>query len=335
MPFGQDVNMQAPVQDAQVTVGHALSVIVSRLKAAHPSCDILDPIMEGELLLAHVLGMERWQLRIRHDYLLDSFQYQRVLELADRRAAGEPSAYILGSREFWSRNFLVTNHTLIPRPETELLVETALELVSAGELNSLPQDPLSYRTSKEGDQVRNDQDSSLFILDAGTGCGIIAITLALEIPGCSVVATDISMSALETAQRNIRAHHLWSKDRYRRRISLVNADWLSCFRTGPLFHLVVSNPPYIGTHESGTLSIQVIDHEPAQALFAGKDGLEAIRKLIRTVPSVLKPGGWFLCEIGFMQGETTKELASRYFDRVQIRKDLSGKDRLLTARIAP
>ncbi len=321
--------------DRQVTVGQALSTVVTRLKAAHPSSDILDPIMEGELLLAHVLDMERWQLRIRQDYLLDSFQYERVLELADRRVAGEPSAYIRGSKEFWSRNFLVTNHTLIPRPETELLVETALELVSAGELNSLPQHPSSCKTSKERDQDKDGNANALSILDAGTGGGIIAITLALEIPGCSVVATDISMPALETAQRNIRAHHLWSKDHGRTRISLVNADWLSCFRTGPLFHLVISNPPYIGTHESGTLSSQVIDHEPGQALFAGKDGLEAIRKLICTVPSVLKPGGWFLCEIGFMQGEITKELASRYFDRVEIRKDLSGKDRLLTARIAP
>lgn len=325
--------MQTPAEESQVTVGHALSVIVNRLKRADRCSDILDPILEAELLLAHVLGMERWQIRIRQDCLLDGLQYEKLLEFADRRVAGEPSAYILGSKEFWSRKFLVTNHTLIPRPETELLVETALELVSAGKFNSLPPHPSSCRAIHERDQDMGDKDSSLFILDAGTGCGIIAITLALEIPGCSVVATDISMPALETAQKNIRAHHLCGKDSATAQISLVNANWLSCFRTGQLFHIVVSNPPYIG--ESEPLSPQVAHYEPDQALFAGKDGLEAIRKLICTVPSVLKPGGWFLCEIGFMQGEIAKKLARRYFDRVEIRKDLSGKDRLLTARIAP
>ncbi len=260
--------------------------------------------MEAELLLAHVIGVKPWQLHVDPDRKIQKESVQQFEQLVARRSRQEPYAYITGYREFWSRQFRVTPQTLIPRPETELLVETALEIFSG-------------RTER-----------ALKVLDAGTGSGILAVTLALELPCSTVIASDLSLHALYTTRENVAAFNLLEK------VCLINASWLSFLRQVPYFDLVVSNPPYIAIHEKDTLSDDVLGYEPEMALFSGPDGLCAIRELLATVEHVLCPGGWFLCEIGSGQGQAAVEIATETgsFDKIEIKKDLAGHDRVLAAR---
>ena len=299
-----------------MTVRDALENAVLRFAeaggaASDPSA--ASPVFEAELLLAHILGIERWRLRCEPLRHLDSSQYASFSSFVDRRLNREPLAYILGEKEFWSRNFNVSTHTLIPRPETELIVETALHLAENGDLPS----------SQE-----NDCMPYPMILDAGTGSGILAVTLALEMPGAMVMASDISSGALEVAVHNIHSFGV------RNRVLPIYSNWCSCLEDRPFFDLVVSNPPYVGEHEKRFMERDVLDYEPALALFAMDDGLYAIRQLLEQVPSVLKPGGWFLCEIGYMQGKDIRQLvhADSRFSHVEIRKDLAGRDRMLAVR---
>ncbi len=285
-----------------VTIREALEDAASRFSLR----GIEEPLFEAELLLAHVLGLdERWRLRLDLMTPLDPSRYVSFFSLVDRRLAGEPVAYILGTREFWSRRFHVSSDTLIPRPETELIIETAMELISTGALHSCR-----------------------YILDAGTGSGILAVTLALEITGSVAIASDISFKALEVARMNILEYGLAG------RIGLVNSWWLSSFRLGPAFDLVVSNPPYIGENERYSLAREVRGYEPENALFSGPDGLDAVEGLLRDIPCFLNPGGWFLCEIGFMQGRRVLDLArsAGRFRRVEIKQDLAGIDRVLAVQ---
>ncbi len=301
-----------------VTVRHALSEAVRIFSSAGPASNLDEPVFEAEMLLSQVLSIDRWKLRIYPERRLTSQEYETFTDYVTRRFSGEPFAYIVGTREFWSRRFIVNPYTLIPRPETELIVEKALALVTEQAL------PASF------------SHEPLNILDVGTGSGILAITLALEIPGSSVIATDISLPALETTKKNLHLHGLAARDAASR-ISLINADWLSCFREQPMFDLVVSNPPYIGRDEVELMSHDVTRYEPHEALFSGQDGTDALRILIETVASVLKPGGWFLCEIGFRQGPAVLEIArsTGKFDRTAIKKDISGLERMLAARSLP
>lgn len=299
-----------------MTVRDALEDVVTRFSQAgsdKSGACMEDPVFEAELLLAHVLGIERWRLRLEPFRLINPLQYRSFFSLSHRRLQGEPSAYLLGIKEFWSRTFNVSHHTLIPRPETELIVETAIYLAENGAL------PVCQN---------HDRIPYPMIFDAGTGSGILAVTLALEIPGAMVIASDISFRALEVAVHNIYSF------RVRNRVLPVNCNWCACLRNKPFFDLVVSNPPYVGWHEKCFMEREVLDHEPVTALFAHGDGLDAIRELLEQVPSILKPGGWFLCEIGFMQGEEIRRLArenSRFSD-IEIKKDLAGRDRMLAVR---
>lgn len=285
----------------------------SRAGSGHADKCMESPVLEAELLLAHVLGVERWRLRSEHLRHLDLSQRRSFFSLVDRRIRGEPSAYLLGVKEFWSRTFCVSSHTLIPRPETELLVETALYIAENGDL-PLPAGHYSMPCP--------------MILDAGTGSGVLAVTLAIEIPGAMVIALDLSFSALEVALHNIHSFDVQNH------VLPVQSDWCSCLADMPFFDLVISNPPYVSRHEKAFLERDVLDYEPAHALFAHDNGMQAIVHLLEQVPLVLKPGGWFLCEIGFMQGEDVRQIvqADSMFDHVEIRQDLAGRDRMLMAR---
>ncbi len=296
-----------------MTVRQAISEAANRFSSS--ASDINAPVLEAEILLAHVLSTERWKIHLYPEHTLATGEYEHFSRLVTRRLSGEPCAYIIGRWEFWSRDFLVTPHTLVPRPETELIVETALSLTAEGRLSSCH------------------GHGPVTILDAGTGSGVLAVTLALEIAGASVTATDISMPALNTAKKNWRAYQDEGL-KVHSSVYLVNADWLSCFRREPIFDLVVSNPPYVGKDETELLSSGVLEYEPHEALFSGPDGLCALRHLIETVPDIMKPGGWFLCEIGFSQGDTAIELAQTCgkFDTMDIKKDIAGLDRVLVAR---
>lgn len=261
---------------------------------------IPQPRSDAEVLLAHALGLERLQLYLRHDQPLAGIELARFRDLVKRRAAREPTQYITGRQEFWSLELEVTPATLIPRPETEVMVEKALELI-------------------EGRPVH--------ILDLGTGSGAVALALAHEAPRISVVATDRSSEALLVAQRNARRHGLEA------RISFACMDLIEALRpNGKLFDLVVSNPPYIGDMELPALPPEVGSFEPRDALRGGGPlGLDLMVRILHQVPPFLQGSGHLLMEIGQGQAEPLARLVSGKTGVANFRfiKDYSGKVRVL------
>jgi release factor glutamine methyltransferase len=223
------------------------------------------------------------------------------LRLVERRKRGAPLSYLTGTREFWSIPLAVSPSVLIPRPETEVLVEKVLEL--------------SCRERET-------------ILDVGTGCGNIAIALAKELPRARILAADVSLRALAMARRN--AERLKA-----RRIEFLRSDLFSAFRgTGLKFDFVVSNPPYVSRAEWETLPPDVRDYEPRRALLAGETGLEVIERLVRRAGSFLRPGGYLIFEIGDGQREAVLGLFGRRWTEIETAWDLAGKPRVITARRA-
>jgi release factor glutamine methyltransferase len=255
----------------------------------------VDPV-DAALLVAHALGRSRSWLYAHGDDPVDEAAREACERLVARRAAGEPVAYITGHRGFWRFDLRVTPDTLVPRPETELLVELALE--------RLP----------EGKPLR--------IADLGTGSGAIALALAHERPAARVVAVDASAAALEVARGNARALGIGN-------VEFREGDWLQPL-AGETFDLVASNPPYIAV---GDPHLDDLRHEPALALSSGADGLDAIRTIVRDAPSRLVAGGWLLLEHGLDQGAAVRALlsAAGYAD-VSTARDLEQRDRVTLGR---
>jgi release factor glutamine methyltransferase len=248
-----------------------------------------DAAIDAEVLARHVLRWDRAML-LAHGPEPPPPAFESLFNAAiARRAAREPVAYITGHREFWGREFVVTPDVLIPRPETETIVEVVLAECE-------PSRPLR-------------------ILDVGTGSGCLAVTLAAELPASRVVATDTSFAALEVAGQNARRHAVHP------RISLVLADLLNSL-TGP-FDAIVSNPPYVPS--GAALPPDVAQYEPAAALFAGTDGLDALRRLIPAARPLLADDGLFVVEFGFGQSDEVRALAEAAgWPRIDMRSDLQG-----------
>jgi release factor glutamine methyltransferase len=248
--------------------------------------------LEAELLLVHVLGKPRSWLIAHADDVLDVAHAATFDHLVQRRQGGEPVAYITGRRGFWSLELEVTPATLIPRPETELLVELALERLPA--------------TAR--------------VADLGTGSGAIALSIARERPRVQVVATDASLDALTVAQRNAARLHIAN-------VSFVHGDWFAPL-FGQRFDVIVSNPPYI---EAGDAHLVQGDlrFEPASALASGPDGLDDIRRIVDGARAHLEPGGWLLMEHGWNQGDAVRAvlMAAGYRD-VFTAQDLEQRDRV-------
>lgn len=250
--------------------------------------------LDAELLLCSVLRCDRARLYARPEQGLSQTQMALFNARIKQRAEGRPVAYLLGKKEFWSLDLSVSRDTLIPRPETELLVEKALELLPAG-------------CARE-------------VLDAGTGSGAIAIAIAKERPASRSIAVDNSPAALAMARQNIAAHGLW-------RIRLIQADWLN-FKHECQYDLIVGNPPYIAADDPH-LKRGDLRFEPRAALVAGQDGLAAIRQLVPGAARHLKPGGWLLLEHGWRQGRAVRALfkAAR-FGRVGTLRDHNRRERV-------
>jgi release factor glutamine methyltransferase len=261
------------------------------------------------------MGVDRGRLAAmlaaKQGALVDDEAATAFEALIERRALREPVAYITGRREFWSLEFEVTPAVLIPRPETELLVEEALAMLA--------------RTAPAGAT----RTGAPRVADVGTGSGAVAVALAMERPDAFVVATDISMAALEVARRNTRRRGVSS------RVALLQADLLEGV-SGP-FDVVVSNPPYVGRLERATLMPEVRDHEPAQALFAGAEGLELIARLIGQAADRLVPGGWLLMEIAAARAaECTAMIeSSGLWQDLSVRDDYAGLPRVVRAARRP
>jgi len=262
------------------------------------------PRLDAELLLANALACKRIDLYTSHDKPLTKVERDRFRGSLRRRAAGEPVAYILGEKDFWKHCFSVDARVLIPRPDTETLVEQVI-----GHLQGRP----------EGFRV----------LDVGTGSGCIAISIALEFPLCDVHAWDVSPAALEVARGN--AEVLGATN-----VSFALKDALAAepWEGGLLFDLVVSNPPYIAEEERSTLPTSVAAFEPQLALFANDHGLAFYRQLAERALRVTRPGGTLAVEVGSTQGEVVAALLrDRGWLDVSIHNDLAGLGRVVTATV--
>ena len=274
-----------------------MTIIASLLRAAElPESPTAR--LDAELLLAAALGKSRSYLHTWPERIVPSEAAHAFADFMRRRQAGEPVAYILGQQGFWKLDLEVAAHTLIPRPETELLVEAALQL--------LP--PRSAR-----------------VLDLGTGTGAIALALASECGAWQVTAVDRVADAVALAERN------------RVRLNLGNArvlesHWFSALQ-GERFDLIVSNPPYIASADPH-LSAGDVRFEPASALVAGEDGLDDLRLIISQAPGHLQPGGWLLLEHGYDQAPVVRELLAQHdFEQIESRVDLGGHERITLGRL--
>jgi len=254
------------------------------------------PRLTAELLLAHVLHTSRVRLYTDLDRPLEAGELAAYRGLIARRAAGEPTSYLTGTREFYGRTFVVDPRVLVPRPETELLVEAVLQAVP--------------------------RDAEIRVLDLCTGSGCVGITLALERPRARVLATDTSPGAVEVARANAAA--LGPADRFEARLG----DLLAPVEGEPPFDVVVANPPYVPTGELPTLSPEV-RREPPLALDGGADGLDVVRRIAEEAPRRLVPGGLLALEIGDGQGPAVHSLLEAAgYGSVRIERDLARHDRL-------
>lgn len=276
----------------------ALGSALDRLTAAH----VGSPRMNAEMLLMFTLSCDRAYLYAHPERALTAGEQQRYDEAIAQRASGIPAQYITGHQEFWGMDLIVSPAVLIPRPETEHVIETVLHL-SGGRAFS----PASPR-----------------IVDAGTGSGCIALALAKELPQAEIHATDISAAALEVARANAARHELAT------RVHFHNTDLLSGLNPNSL-DFVVSNPPYVGESEEDQVQLEVRKFEPRHAVFAGPTGLEVIERLIPQAQTVLTSGGWLVFEISGTIAAGVQNLL-RSWNHAQITHDLQGIPRVAAAQ---
>ena len=259
------------------------------------------PRLDAEILLAHVLGKPRSHLYAWPERELDANQCDAFARLVERRVAGEPVAYLVGEQEFWSLPLTVTPGVLIPRPETERLVELALTLHTA---------PVAD------------------VLDLGTGSGAIAIALATERPGWRLLATDVSEAALDVARVNAERRHCHNLD-------FAIGNWYDAVPDSQRFDLIVSNPPYV-RNDDPHLEQGDLRFEPEGALTSGHDGLDDIRRIAAGARKHLRPGGWLLVEHGYDQAvEAAEILRAAGLSAVRREPDLGGRDRVTLGRRSP
>jgi len=282
----------------------SLTVAVERLTAAR----VPSPRMNAEILIMFTLDCDRAYLHAHPERVLTTDDMRRYDEALARRAKGEPSQYITGHQEFWGLDLIVSPAVLIPRPETEHVVEAVLDLIKRDERGKAP------------------SPHNLRIVDVGTGSGAIALALAKELPTAEIHATDISPDALEVACANASRHELSARVEYHQ------ADLLGGFQPGS-FDYVVSNPPYVGESEEDSVQLEVRKFEPRSAVFSGPTGLEVIGRLIPQAHEMLRPGGWLMFEISGTIAARVRRLLPCW-SNVEIRNDLQQIARVAIARKA-
>jgi release factor glutamine methyltransferase len=270
------------------TIKSALTEGAGSLKTA----GVDDPRNQANLLLMYVLDRDRTFLLTHHEENLPAKQFEQYLALVTRRAEGYPLQYLTGRQEFFQLEFEVTPDVLIPRPETELIVEVGIEILR--------------------------DKAAPFFADVGAGSGAIAISLLRELPRARALAVDISPGALAVTKRNAERHAVTD------RLQLVESDLFSTIDPRAAFDLIVSNPPYVPANDLNGLQREV-RHEPPGALDGGPDGLAVIRRLLKDAPDFLTANGYLVFEIGFDQPEAVKELIDHAaWEMIELRKDLQG-----------
>lgn len=291
----------------------ALKEAMARLRSAR----VPSHTLAAELLLMSVLGRERTWMYTHHETMLDPQVLEDYFALVARRAAGEPTQYLTGKQEFWGLEFEVRPGVLIPRPETEHLVEVILE-----------------RLGPRGIKIRMDTGEPsphLRLADIGTGSGCLAVALAYELPHADVVATDISEVALQIARRSAERHHVANRVRF------VQSNLLDAVEPigehGGNFDVIVSNPPYVALDEESTLPLEVREHEPHAALFGGRTGVEIYEGLIEQAARLLRDRGILAVELGYNGADHVLKIvrAQSGWANVSITNDLAGIPRVLAA----
>lgn len=307
-----------PITDVRSVLGDGIAQLERE--------NVASAALAAELLLMHVLERDRAWIYAHPEYEVDAARREKYLSLIAQRASDVPTQHLTGHQEFWGLDFEVTPDVLIPRPETEHLVEVALERLGVGSGAGLARRREEFR-----------------IADVGTGSGCIAIALAHELPAAHIMATDMSAAALEVARRN--AARLGVAER----ITFVECNLLDAVLhqspvTGhasrvlspsqsPLFDLIVSNPPYIGRREAATLPREVREHEPETALFGGEVGTELYQPLITQAAALVKPGGYLVLELGYNSAEhVTCALNTAEWTGLSITTDLAGIRRVACAK---
>ena len=263
------------------------------------------PRLSAELLLSDVLDLQRIELYTKFDRAVDRQQLDRLRELVQRAARQEPIAYLTGRTEFYSLELEITPDSMIPRPETELLAQRAVEFLRA-------------------------RRATQHVCDLCTGCGCIAVAIAKNFPGARLIATDISSAALAVADRNVKKHGLQD------RIQLLQGDLFE-----PLvqqldngrFDLIVCNPPYVSAAEYAALPANVRDYEPKSALLAGQDGLDAYRRIAERIQDFPQPDAALMLEVGYAQGPPVTQILERtgLFPKISVEKDFHANDRVVIA----
>jgi release factor glutamine methyltransferase len=285
----------------QEDIPHTVREVLLEATATLMDAAVPSPRLDAEVLLAHVLNCRRAQLYVRPEQVLTQAQRQELAAAVERRRQHEPVPYITGHREFFRLDFVVDRRVLIPRPETELLVERALQAARQAVWET----------------------PALSIADAGTGSGIVAVSLAVNLPQATVYALDSSLEALQVAARNIARHRVLDQ------VRLLPGELLE-----PLpepVHIIAANLPYVPTKVLPSLDRDVVDYEPLLALDGGPDGLLYIRQLLREAPSWLVAHGVVVLEIGAGQGQEVVALASARFPgaRVELFEDYARLDRIV------
>ncbi len=317
----------------------------------------ISPAVDAGVILCYVLNCNKTFLFTHYDYELDSEEIKTYFTLIDIRAEGTPIQYIIGQKEFMSLNFVVNSNVLIPRPETEVLVESIINYIKSRiseshikdnyilkeripknhtnkDLNVLtevvdkkPQLEKDVKEVRKINDINDINDIRFDILDIGTGSGCIAVSLAYYIKNCHVTAVDISEKALDIAYLNACSNEVIDK------ITFITGDLFEKL-SGMTFDIIVSNPPYISSYEIRSLQTEVKDHEPIIALDGGKDGLYYYKRIIEEAPCFLNTGGILAFEVGYNQACRVTALMKRHFSKIEIIKDLEKIDRVVIGYIA-
>lgn len=305
--------------DVPSDIRRALKEGLSRLRAARVPSDTL----AAELLLMHTVGRDRTWLYSHPESAVDASAVENYFALIARRVAGEPTQYLTGKQEFWGLEFEVNPGVLIPRPETEHVVEVALKR-------------LSLRThevaSRDVADARN-----IHIADVGTGSGCIAVALARELPNAEIVATDISTEALEVARRNAVRNSVADRIEFMAADLLQGIDGSSLVtsHSSLLFDLIVSNPPYVARDDAASLPPEVREYEPAMALFGGPLGTEIYDRLVEQARTLLVQGGSLVLELGYNSAPHVRSLLENpAWHHIEIAQDLAGIPRVIAAERA-
>jgi release factor glutamine methyltransferase len=312
-PRQEDVSAFAPAPNMNgqtIDIRRALKEGMATLRTSR----VPSSTLAAELLLMHALGRDRTWLYTHPEALLETPDAERYFALIARRAAGEPTQYLIGKQEFWGLEFEVTPAVLIPRPETEHVMEVALAQLG----------PRGFKIYLDTGLPRE----RLRVVDVGTGSGCLAVSLAYELPHAEVFATDISAPALEVARRNAARHAVAD------RIHFLQTDLLEALsHESHSFDLIVSNPPYVSRNEANQLQSEVLNHEPHAALFGGPTGVEIYARLIEQAGTLLRSGGILVLELGYNSAEHVRTILAeqKCWTNVSFTNDLAGIPRVASA----